>query len=184
MDNLTRNQIALHYLKSYLSDLKSKETCESKFGYNFFTYTELHRIRTYLNYPPDKLISDVDILSFVLSNWENEKQSKAPLNREYFKDIIHQLGFYGHYLEIKPFRRWDKYDHSNFNVLRIKSGKAKYGYAIFTSDVKREDIHHVTSPPIRWFTDLRFAESKKEEMILLGQFEDEDLVIHGDLRFL
>ena len=182
MDNLTRNQIILHYLNVYLAELKSKEQGKSSFAYDFFTRTELHELRTHFNYPFDKLISDTDILAFVLSSWKQEQELSENPNEDYLKDMVHQLGLYGHYLDTKFIKHWDNYDYSNFNALKIKSGKAKYAYAIFTSDVKKQDIDDVCSLPIRWFSSLDTAQTKKEELMTQRGFKDEELKIYQDLR--
>lgn len=182
MDHLTRGQIVIHYLKQYLSEKKSGKQTESVFAHDFFTFAERQDIRVHLKYPPDQLLSDRDIIDYTLQKWKEDKALSQHPNQAYIERIIRTQGSYGHYLNTKFFTHWDAYDHANFNTLKVKSGRAKYGYAIFTSDVKPEDIHHVTSKPQRWFTDLRLAESKKEEMVLLDKFKDDELVIHQDLR--
>ncbi len=182
MDKLTRSQLMYHYLNQYLGALKSKKNKKSAFAYDFFTFAELQDIRDHLKYPPDQLLSDKDIMDYLMQKWEEDKARSRYPDQAYIEGITHIQGSYGHYLNAKFFSHWDAYDHANFNSLKVKSGHARYGYAIFTSDVHLEDIKHVTTKPRRWFTDLRLAESKVEEMVLGGECKDENLVIHQDLR--
>ncbi len=183
MDNLTKNQIILHYLKEYLV-LKKESTKKSSFAYNFFTSKEREDIRACLSHPDPHEITDADVIKYLIDWQENQKYLSEYPSNLYIQNILSQLGMYGHYLNSKMVVEFDDYDFSNFNRLKIKSGRAQYGYGIFMLEVYKEDIRTVDSPPLRWFPSLELAEEMKTEMTGSRDFENHELIIHQDLRAL
>ncbi len=182
MDNLTRNQIIRYYLKQYLSALEKKKDCKSDFAYNFFTKEELHDMRTHFKYSSDTALSDYDVLSYLIYHWEHQQYVSEHPDEAYLNKIVYQLGLHGHYLDTKFINQWDNYDYSNFDMMKIKSGRSAYAYAIFTSDVNARDINGVNSLPFRWFSTLELAEAKKKELMAKRGFSEGELKIHQDLR--
>lgn len=182
MDNLTKHQITRHYLNVYLNDLKSRPQHKSTFGYAFFTQEELDAISTHFKYSEGTVLSDADILAFVLSSWKQEQEVSENPNEDYLKDMIHQLGLRGHYLQTKAITDWDEYDYANFNTIQIKSGKARYAYGIYHHDIDAEDIDAIKAPPFRWFESIEKAKQKRKEYLATGLYSAGELHIHKDLR--
>ncbi|MDB4293482.1 hypothetical protein N9954_08755 [Maribacter sp.] len=73
-----------------------------------------------------------------------------------------------HYLRDKPIDTWDEYDKSNYRSLSIKMGTARRVYGIFTSNVRAEDAHDVTSPPEYLFDTKEEAEEELERIYEQG----------------
>ncbi len=84
-----------------------------------------------------------------------------------------------HYLASKPVEQWDAYDASNYTSLLIKTGTTKKVYAIFDSDVLKEDVYAVTTKPSYFFDNREEAETEINSIIAKGKFTKEELVIHS-----
>lgn len=84
-----------------------------------------------------------------------------------------------HYLASKPVEQWDEYDISNYRSLMFKTGKAKKVFAIFTSDVLKEDVYAVTTKPSYFFDTREEAKKEINSIVVEGKFTKEELVIHS-----
>lgn len=84
-----------------------------------------------------------------------------------------------HYLASKPVEQWDEYDTSNYTRLLMKTGTTKKVYAIFNSDVLKEDVYAVTTKPSYFFDTREEAENEIKSIVVEGKFTKEKLVIHS-----
>lgn len=84
-----------------------------------------------------------------------------------------------HYLASKPVEQWDEYDTSNYRSLLMKTGTTKKVYAIFNSDVLKEDVYAVTTKPSYFFDTKEEAEKEINSIVAEGKFTKEELVIHS-----
>jgi hypothetical protein len=84
-----------------------------------------------------------------------------------------------HYLASKPVEQWDEYDASNYTSLLWKTGTTKKVYAIFNSDVLKEDVYAVTTKPSYFFDTFEEAETEINSIIAKGKFTKEELIIHS-----
>jgi len=84
-----------------------------------------------------------------------------------------------HYLASKPVEQWDAYDASNYTSLLWKTGTTKKVYAIFDSDVLKEDVYTITTKPSYFFDTRKEAETEINSIVDEGKFTKEELVIHS-----
>ncbi|WP_452597124.1 hypothetical protein [Pontimicrobium sp. MEBiC01747] len=56
----------------------------------------------------------------------SEDKNDTEVNPINVRETLYQLGLHTHYLNTKPIKNWDEYDHSNFRSLQIKAGKIKF----------------------------------------------------------
>lgn len=185
MEILSRVQVVKHYLNQYLDLLsyadkfKKNSPKPSDFAQQFFTDEERETISKTLKGSTANQLTDKDVIDYLLKDWEKEQALCEAPNENYLDKIVYQLGLQGSYLSSKLISQWDEYDYSNFNQMKLKSGKAKYGYAVFEKAKLRTSQKLV---PTRWFDTKYLAQVKKEELMADHGFLDDELVIYTDLR--
>lgn len=125
------------------------------------------------------LNNDYGVLLWTISQLEASMTATPSFNQvdvtTFFERTQNEL----HYLASKPVIDWDEYDTSNYRSLMFKTGKAKKVFAIFTSDVLKEDVYAVTTKPSYFFDTRKEAENEITNVITEGKFSKDDLVIHS-----
>ncbi len=125
------------------------------------------------------ILTDYQVLLWTIHKFE-ERMTASP---EYSQDEID--GYFQrtqnemHYLALKPVAEWDAYDYSNYRSLMVKTGTTKKVYAIFTSDVLKEDVYAVTSKPSYFFDTKAEAEAELQKILEGDEFKPNELVIHS-----
>ena len=165
--DITIIQVLQHFLKEYQTHLKEHRPRLNSFFSGYFTRSELiniinfnygaeylssSRIGDYDNSDLMKLIiSDYQILDYYMTEAARFRRCNEVLSQENISSFLGQIGLQNHYLCMKSIDTWDSYDHSNYNAIRIKYGRAQRTYGIYNMDISQDQVLSVTSPPPRFF---------------------------------
>lgn len=123
--------------------------------------------------------SDYGVLLWTICQLEAGMTARPSYSQESVNDFFGRTQNEIHYLASKPVDTWDEYDTSNYQSLLIKTGTTKRVYAIFTSDVLKEDVYAVTTKPSYFFDTKEEAQDEIENIIAEGKFTRDELVIHS-----
>ncbi|WP_340201992.1 hypothetical protein [Ascidiimonas sp. W6] len=123
--------------------------------------------------------SDQSVLSWTIHQLEASMTATPSYSQVNVSRFFERTNNEIHYLASKPVEQWDEYDVSNYTNLLMKTGTTKKVYAIFDSDVLKEDVYAVTTKPSYFFDTFEEAETEINSIIAEGKFTKEELVIHS-----
>ena len=125
------------------------------------------------------ILTDFQVLKWTIHQFEQQMVAIPKYSQDdvdsFFKRTQNEM----HYLASKPVCEWDTYDLSNYRSLMIKTGTTKKVFAIFTSDVLKEDVYAVTTKPSYYFDTREEAENEIKEIEAKGTFTSDELVVHS-----
>lgn len=194
--SIKETKVILHFLKRYQAILHLEKHPElGSFFLAYFSREEIiailestldkEEVEKYLaeNLSKEKLFELIDddyfILRYIINKLETSLTTTPKLCSEEVRYILEELPIGGHYLKDKAVQDWDGYDRSNYFSLLAKHGKTKRVFAIFTSDVKEEEVYAVTTKPAFFFDTKEEAEAEINNIIAEGKCTREDLVAHS-----
>ena len=93
------------------------------------------------------ILTDYQVLLWTIHKFEEQMTASPEYSQDEIDDFFKRTQNEMHYLASKPVTEWDSYDYSNYRSLMVKTGTTKKVYAIFTSDVLKEDVYAVTTKP-------------------------------------
>ena len=188
--NITTKQILQHFLSELVQELAEMPVHDHSFFFDdFFSREELRKMIEHLYQGAEKQLydmdtisksemidelSDADILEFFLDEWQ---QSQNLFDTREIDKLLEQLGLETHYLVTKDLKLWDQYDHLNYQMLLLKSGRIQKVYGIYDADISQEEVNTVTSPPKRFFDSQEQAKSYLHELLDDGRFHRQELHI-------
>ena len=127
------------------------------------------------------ILTDYQVLLWTIHKFEAQMTASPEYSQDEIDSFFKRTQNEMHYLASKPVTEWDSYDYSNYRSLMVKTGTTKKVYAIFTSDVLKEDVYAVTTKPSYFFDTKAEAEAELSNIIASDEFKFtvDDLVIHS-----
>jgi len=121
---------------------------------------------------------DANVLAYVIEQWINKMNNSLKYTQEEVHQIFSKIQKESHYLMSKPVEYWDEYDRSNYHSILSKTGTTKKVFAIFNSDVLKEDVYAVTTKPSYFFDTEDQAKHELSRIESKRGFKKGELVIH------